>query len=102
MLGDDVIHSVHNPARYSYTGAIHIYGGDFVGTPRSQWDPSTLTEHPYDLETVQNEFHRAEAVFRAQYPSWPLMSQPRPTMQLGQDVLAFELSASPIASRQNE
>src|SRR5271165_3396808 len=49
LLGDDVIHSVHNPARSSYTGAIHVYGGDFVGTPRSQWDPTTLTEQPYDL-----------------------------------------------------
>jgi predicted metal-dependent enzyme (double-stranded beta helix superfamily) len=36
LLGDDTIHSVHNPAR-SYTGAIHVYGGDFVGAPRSQW-----------------------------------------------------------------
>ena len=65
LLGDDVIHSVHNPARYSYTGAIHVYGGDFVGTPRSQWDPSKLTEQPYDLEAVRSEFDRAEAAFRS-------------------------------------
>ncbi len=65
LLGDDVIHSVHNPARSSYTGAIHVYGGDFVGTPRSQWDPTTLTEQPYDLGLVRGEFDRAERAFRA-------------------------------------
>jgi predicted metal-dependent enzyme (double-stranded beta helix superfamily) len=65
LLGDDVIHSVHNPARSAYTGAIHVYGGDFVGTPRSQWEPTTLTEQPYDLELVRGEFDRAELAFRA-------------------------------------
>jgi predicted metal-dependent enzyme (double-stranded beta helix superfamily) len=65
LLGDDVIHSVHNPARSSYTGAIHVYGGDFVGTPRSQWDPATLREEPYDLDAVRQEFDRAEQNFRS-------------------------------------
>jgi predicted metal-dependent enzyme (double-stranded beta helix superfamily) len=65
LLGDDVIHSVHNPSHHSYTGAIHVYGGDFVGTPRSQWDPATLTEEPYDLEAVRREFARADATFRS-------------------------------------
>ncbi len=65
LLGDDVIHSVHNPAQHSYTGAIHVYGGDFVGTPRSQWDPSSLIEQPYDLDAVQREFQRAEKAFRS-------------------------------------
>jgi predicted metal-dependent enzyme (double-stranded beta helix superfamily) len=65
LLGDDVIHSVHNPARSSYTGAIHVYGGDFVGTPRSQWDPTTMREEPYDLDAVRQEFDRAEENFRS-------------------------------------
>jgi predicted metal-dependent enzyme (double-stranded beta helix superfamily) len=64
LLGDDVIHSVHNPARSSYTGAIHVYGGDFVGTPRSQWDATSLEEQPYDLDAVHQEFDRAERAFR--------------------------------------
>ncbi len=68
LLGDDVIHSVHNPSHRSYTGAIHVYGGDFVGTPRSQWDPATLTEEPYDLEAVRREFARADAAFRSDRP----------------------------------
>lgn len=62
-LGADVIHAVHNPAR-SYTGAIHVYGGDFVGTPRTQWDAETLREQPYDLDAVRREFDRAERAFR--------------------------------------
>jgi predicted metal-dependent enzyme (double-stranded beta helix superfamily) len=65
LLGDDVIHAVRNPSRSAYTGAIHIYGGDFVGTPRSQWDAETLQEQPYDLDTVRQEFDRAEQAFRA-------------------------------------
>jgi predicted metal-dependent enzyme (double-stranded beta helix superfamily) len=65
LLGADVIHSVHNPAPSSYTGAIHVYGGDFVGTSRSQWDSDTLAERPYDLDEVRREFDRAERAFRS-------------------------------------
>jgi predicted metal-dependent enzyme (double-stranded beta helix superfamily) len=64
LLGDDVIHAVHNPSR-SYTGAIHVYGGDFIAKPRSQWDAETLVEQPYDLEAVRREFQRAENRFKA-------------------------------------
>jgi predicted metal-dependent enzyme (double-stranded beta helix superfamily) len=64
LLGDDVIHAVHNPAR-SYTGAIHVYGGDFIAKPRSQWDVETLEEQPYDLSTVRREFEMAESRFQA-------------------------------------
>ena len=63
LLGDDVIHSVHNPTR-SYTGAVHVYGGDFFATPRSQWDAESLVEQPYDVEAVGREFARAEQRFR--------------------------------------
>ena len=63
MLGDDVIHSVHNPAR-THTGAIHVYGGDLLGTPRSQWDSETLAEAPYDPAAVEREFERAELAVR--------------------------------------
>ena len=66
LLGDDVIHAVHNPATRSYTGAIHVYGGDFFATPRSQWDAETLDESPYDVDAVRLEFARAEEAFRAQ------------------------------------
>lgn len=64
ILGDDAIHAVSNPAR-AYTGAIHVYGGDFVGSPRSQWDPGTLEEEPYDMAVVQHEFARADKAYLA-------------------------------------
>ncbi|HEY2813873.1 MAG TPA: hypothetical protein VGJ03_10460 [Acidimicrobiales bacterium] len=58
MLGDDAIHSVTNPRR-THTGAIHVYGGDFVAQPRSQWDPDTMLEEPYDYERVLELFKTA-------------------------------------------
>jgi predicted metal-dependent enzyme (double-stranded beta helix superfamily) len=58
MLGDDAIHSVANPRR-SHTGGIHVYGGDFVSTPRSEWDPVTLIERPYDYERILKQFEEA-------------------------------------------
>ena len=55
LLGDDVIHSVHNPLS-RLTGAIHVYGGDFVRQPRSQWGPGAREEQPFDLDFVTREF----------------------------------------------
>lgn len=58
VLGKTVIHAVGNPLR-RFTGAIHIYGGDFFGTPRSEWDPETLEERPYDVERAKRVFTEA-------------------------------------------
>ena len=55
LLGDDAIHSVTNPLR-SFTGAIHVYGGDFFAQGRSQWNPSTALEEPYDFDLVRALF----------------------------------------------
>jgi predicted metal-dependent enzyme (double-stranded beta helix superfamily) len=63
LLGDDVIHSVVNPRRHAFTAAIHVYGGDFFGVPRSAWTPGTLVEHPYDHA-------EADAAFRAADEAW--------------------------------
>ena len=48
-LGPEVIHSVTNPVQ-RLTGALHVYGGDFFATPRSEWNPETLLEGVYDVE----------------------------------------------------
>ena len=57
-LGHDIIHSVTNPvARFS--GAIHIYGGDFFNAPRSEWNPETLLEGPYSVEKTVRIFEDA-------------------------------------------
>ncbi|HEY5153711.1 MAG TPA: hypothetical protein VIJ47_03185 [Acidimicrobiales bacterium] len=58
LLGADTIHSVANPSS-RLTGAIHVYGGDFVLQPRSQWGPGDLVERPYDLSEVERQFHQA-------------------------------------------
>jgi predicted metal-dependent enzyme (double-stranded beta helix superfamily) len=54
-LGRDIIHSVTNPIG-RLTGALHVYGGDFFGVPRSEWDPERLTEQPYDMQHVLRLF----------------------------------------------
>ena len=56
-FGADVIHSVVNPVP-RLTGAIHVYGGDFFGVSRSEWDPDSLQEKPYDLEKTLRMFAR--------------------------------------------
>lgn len=60
LLGDDTIHAVTNPRR-AHTGAIHIYGGDFFTVPRSEFDPETLEESPYDVERTLAHFEAANA-----------------------------------------
>lgn len=64
-LGRDIIHSVTNPIP-RFTGAIHVYGGDFFGKPRSEWDPETLREQPYDIEKNLRLFEEANALYAAQ------------------------------------
>jgi len=56
-FGADVIHSVVNPLG-RMTGAIHVYGGDFFDVSRSEWDPESLREKPYDLEKALRMFAR--------------------------------------------
>lgn len=57
-LGEAVIHSVTNPLD-QITAAIHVYGGDFFAVPRSEWDPLTFEERPYDIEHAREIFKRA-------------------------------------------
>lgn len=59
-LPADVIHSVTNPLP-RFTGGIHVYGGDFFDTRRSQWDPETLREGPSDGATIREMFERENA-----------------------------------------
>jgi predicted metal-dependent enzyme (double-stranded beta helix superfamily) len=56
-LGPEVIHSVVNPIT-KVTGAIHVYGGDFFAVQRSEWDPESLQERPYDMKKLLRMFAR--------------------------------------------
>jgi predicted metal-dependent enzyme (double-stranded beta helix superfamily) len=57
-LGKDIIHSVSNPIP-RLTGALHVYGGDFFGVQRSEWDAETLLEQPGSGEKMARRFAEA-------------------------------------------
>ena len=59
-LGRDVVHSVTNPIP-RLTAALHVYGGDFFAQSRSEWDPETLLEAPYDVQKALRAFEEANA-----------------------------------------
>ena len=56
-LPADAVHSVTNPLQ-RFTGGLHIYGGDFFDTSRSQWDPETMEEEPSDGAVIRGMFQR--------------------------------------------
>jgi predicted metal-dependent enzyme (double-stranded beta helix superfamily) len=60
----DVVHSVANPIE-QLTGAIHIYGGDFFATPRSEWDPGSLEERDWSIERAVELFAHSNDRFLA-------------------------------------
>jgi len=57
-LGKSIIHAVTNPLD-QITAAIHVYGGDFFATPRSEWNPETFEEQPYDVAHTMRAFEEA-------------------------------------------
>lgn len=61
-LGRDIIHSVTNPIG-RLTGAIHVYGGDFFGVPRSEWDPERLVEQPGDVQRTLQLFEESNRLY---------------------------------------
>ena len=65
LLGQNVVHAVANPLR-TFTGAIHLYGGDFFATPRSEWSRDLSDERPYDVEAIKRVFAEANERWRAE------------------------------------
>lgn len=63
-LGPEIIHSVTNPIG-RLTGAIHVYGGDFFGVPRSEWDPERLVEQPGDVQRTLQLFEESNRLYAA-------------------------------------
>ena len=63
VLGDEVIHSVAN-SRREFAVAVHVYGGDFFTTGRSEWDFATLEERPRDFARTRQLFDDANARWR--------------------------------------
>ncbi|MEY2425788.1 MAG: hypothetical protein QOI61_1360 [Actinomycetota bacterium] len=65
VLGHDAIHSVSNTRR-EYAAAIHVYGGDFFGPGRSEWDDETFIERPRDIEGIRRRFDEANQRWEAE------------------------------------
>ncbi len=63
VLPSDAIHSVTNPLQ-RFTGGLHIYGGDFFATTRSQWNAETLKEERSDGGAIRAMFERENERFR--------------------------------------
>ena len=59
VLGDDAIHAVAN-SRRELAVALHVYGGDFFESERSEWDVDTFEERPRDLEGTRRLFAEAD------------------------------------------
>jgi predicted metal-dependent enzyme (double-stranded beta helix superfamily) len=57
-LGRDIIHSVTNPLG-KLTGALHVYGGDFLKQDREEWHEETLRQSPYDAAKARRLFEES-------------------------------------------
>lgn len=64
LLGKNVIHSVRNPHQIP-TGGLHIYGGDFVSTNRSEWNMELSRESPYNIEHTKKIFSDANKKWKS-------------------------------------
>ena len=60
-LGRDIIHSVTNPLG-KLTGALHVYGGDFLKQEREEWHEETLRQAPYDPDKTRRLFEASNRV----------------------------------------
>jgi len=72
-LGATIIHAVTNPLD-RITGAIHVYGGDFFATPRSEWNPQTFEEQPFDVADAIRAFEEANKRFHVREKGTDLFS----------------------------
>lgn len=52
LLGDDTVHAVANPSR-EWTGAIHVYGGDYFREGKRMWPDPGQTAATFDVEVVR-------------------------------------------------
>ena len=64
-LGEDTIHSVANPSR-EWTGAIHVYGGDFFTTGRRMWPDPSANCVDFDVEVTTAVIEQAAARAKAE------------------------------------
>lgn len=64
IMGEEAIHAVDIPT-LAPTGAIHVYGGDLITTARSEFDPVSGAERPFDWEKSERQFAEMNARWEA-------------------------------------
>ena len=64
IMGEDAIHAVDVPPD-GPAGAIHVYGGDLTVVERSEFDPVTREERPFDREKSERRFAEMNARWQA-------------------------------------
>jgi hypothetical protein len=78
LLGDEAIHAVANPRR-SFTGSIHVYGGDLMATSRSSEEAVKMAQGI--LANISQAPGFVSAAFtRSGAESWTATSRPRSTV----------------------
>ena len=51
-MDQDAIHAVKNPSTEQVSSALHVYGGDLIGAPKSMWCEPDQSELPFDFFRV--------------------------------------------------
>ncbi|MEZ0108949.1 putative metal-dependent enzyme (double-stranded beta helix superfamily) [Catenulispora sp. EB89] len=59
LMAHDAIHRIANPNRRTFTGAFHIYMGDYLHSSRSIWYPDEGSETPASFAVTKDIFAAA-------------------------------------------
>jgi len=59
LMAHDAIHRIANPNRRTFTGAFHIYMGDYLHSSRSIWYPDEASETPASFAVTKDIFAAA-------------------------------------------
>ena len=58
LLGDDTVHAVANPSK-EWTGAIHVYGGNYFVSGRRMWPEASAAPIEFDAAEVMSVLNDA-------------------------------------------
>lgn len=67
LLGHDTVHAVNNPSR-EWTGAIHVYGGNYFIPGRHMWLDTDAAGADFDVDHVVGTIEAAAVAARAAPP----------------------------------
>jgi predicted metal-dependent enzyme (double-stranded beta helix superfamily) len=68
LLGDDTVHAVANPSQ-EWTGAIHVYGGDYFREGRRMWTDPEDKSAPFDVDLLREVLNEAAVQAKAAAPN---------------------------------